>query len=33
MIDIRKKLEENGGVYWVNMADPEEAEFVLQRMG
>lgn len=33
MINIRKKMEENGGTYWVNMADPEEAEFVLQRMG
>lgn len=33
MMDIRKKIEENGGVYWVNMADPKEAEFVLQRMG
>lgn len=33
MIDIRKKIEENGGVYWVNMANLEEAEFVLQRMG
>lgn len=32
-MDIRKKLEENNGVYWVNMADPEEAEFVLERMG
>lgn len=33
MMDVRKKLEENGGVYWVNMANPEEAEFALQRMG
>ncbi len=32
-MDIRKKLAENGGVYWMNMANPEEAEFVLQRMG
>ncbi len=33
MIDIYKKIEENDGVYWLNMANPEEAEFALQRMG